>query len=263
MKKEYKKFAVGLAMEAGEIMRKNFVFGMKKKWKIKDNTPVTATDLKINKLLLDRVKKIFPEHNVLAEEESDMSRKSEYVWVCDPVDGTIPFSHGIPLSTFSLALVKNGESILGVIYDPFSNRLFYAEKGKGAFLNNKRIQVSKKKDFKGVAANCEFFEKAIFDASKLSVYLELEKGIKMMKMCSYVYSAALVAAGEFVFSIYPWNYAHDGATAKIIVEEAGGKATNFFGKDQKYDRDIKGQIVSNGLLHNDILKLVKKYCDLK
>ena len=111
----------------------------------KDGSPVTKTDLAINKLVIDRVKKYFPSHGVLGEEQSNYVEKADYVWVCDPVDGTIPFSRGMPTCMFSLGLTFKGKPILGVGYDPFIDRLIFAELGKGAFLNGKKIHVSRNK----------------------------------------------------------------------------------------------------------------------
>src|SRR3989338_6753886 len=104
--KSYKTFAINLAQKAGKIIRENFKANVKKEWKA-DGTPVTAIDLAVNKLVIESVQKEYPTHSILAEEESAMQEGSEYVWVCDPIDGTYPFSHGIPNFAFSLALVKD------------------------------------------------------------------------------------------------------------------------------------------------------------
>ena len=111
MKKE-RDFAVDLAKQAGAVMRANFSPGMKKEWK-EDRSPLTVTDTAINRMVIAAVQKTFPEHSVLGEEESTWKEGDEMVWVCDPVDGTIPFSHGIPLSMFALALVRNGPAPQG------------------------------------------------------------------------------------------------------------------------------------------------------
>ena len=129
LKDRYKKFAISLAMRAGKMMRRNFVLGGKRTWK-KDHSPLTKTDLVINQMVIDAVHKHFPGYGVLAEEGSSLVQGSEYVWVCDPIDGTVPFSHGFPTFVFSLALVKNGQPIFGLLYDPMMNRMYVAEKGK-------------------------------------------------------------------------------------------------------------------------------------
>ena len=252
-----KQFAEQFAREAGAIIRANFTLGMSKEWKA-DNSPVTKTDTEINARLIAEVRRFFPEYNVMGEEASDL-RGGEYTWVCDPVDGTIPFSHGIPICTFSLGLVKNGESILGVIYDPFQDRLFSAAKGEGAFLNGQPISVSQKPELMSAIGNCEFHSSAPYDTSGLITNLEMQQGAKMFKLQSFIYPAALVATGEVAFSIYAYKFAHDAAAVKIIVEEAGGKVTDLFGNDQRYDQQIKGLIASNGVLHDQLVELAKQF----
>jgi fructose-1,6-bisphosphatase/inositol monophosphatase family enzyme len=255
--KQYKQFAEDFARRAGAIIKENFSLGMAKEWKA-DNTPVTETDLKINSMLIKEVKERSPEHSVNGEEESNMNGESEYVWVCDPVDGTIPFSHGIPICAFSLALVKSGESVLGVVYDPFQDRLYSAAKGGGAFLNGRRICVSAKKDLKGAAADCEILESSQYDISDLVKHLRLKEGVIATAFCSIIYPSMLVAVGEFAFTIFPFKKPQDGAAVKIIVEEAGGKVTDLFGGEQRYDKEIKGFIASNGILHDRLVELVRE-----
>src|SRR3990167_6089880 len=138
-------FAVSMAREAGALMKQNFSLGMKKEWK-EDKTPLTATDIEINAMLLKTCREKYPAYSFIGEEGSELV-EGEYAWVCDPIDGTMPFAHGWPTFVFSLALTKNGESILGVIYDPICDRLLHAEKGGGAFLNGKRIKVNSDPDF--------------------------------------------------------------------------------------------------------------------
>jgi myo-inositol-1(or 4)-monophosphatase len=254
--KDYKRFAIGLAKQAGKIIKKNFKLGMKKDWKA-DNTPLTKTDLIINQMVIDSVNRTFPDHSILSEESSDFSEESDYVWVCDPLDGTIPFSHGIPVCAFSLALVHKGESILGVVYDPFMDRMFFAEKGKGAFMNKKKISVSSKNTLKHSMLSVVHWNGAPFDFSKLTVVLK-NRGAKISNI-SIAYMGALTAAGEFVGTIFPGNQPNDTAALKVLVEEAGGKVTDIFGNEQRYDRPIKGHLVTNGLLHVALLELIQKH----
>ncbi len=248
MKSKYQKFLLKLAKDSGKIIRKNFSKGMVKSWK-KDDTPVTKTDIAVNKLVIKNVEKFFPGQDVLGEEESHLVNNSDYVWVCDPIDGTIPFSHGIPTCVFSLALVYKGEPIAGVIYDPFIDRMFYGEKEKGAYLNGKKIYVNKK----GLA-------NSLINWCSSSSWL-VEKAYPRCLICrldSFIYGGMLVASGELVAAFYPWKYAHDGASLKIIVEEAGGMVTDMYGKDQRYDGLIKGCLVTNKIVHKKLLKISKR-----
>jgi len=184
----YKKFAIDLAKQAGKIMRANFALAMERKWK-KDGSPVTETDLKINKLVIARVKKYFSGHGVLGEEESYHSEGKEYLWVCDPVDGTVPFSHGIPTFAFSLALVKNGKPILGVIYDAALDHLYVAEAGKGAHMNGRKIKVNKS----GLKNSVAFW-----DQKTVSHLVLRYPKVFWLNLYSICYEAITVAAGHTV-----------------------------------------------------------------
>ena len=255
MSVKYKEFALKLARTAGKMIKTDFHMGMSKEWKA-DNTPLTKTDLVINQLVIDSVKKTFPTHSVLAEEGNNLLDGSDYVWVCDPIDGTFPFSHGIPTCVFSLALVKKGEVILGVIYDPFMDRLFFAEKGKGVTLNSKKVRVSKANSLKNVIIGAGFSKKNLFNINE--ILLELKKqDVKLLNLLSITYMGMLVAGGELAATIFPHDVPHDTAALKVIVEEAGGKVTSILGKEQRYDKNINGHLISNGLLHNKLLKIIK------
>lgn len=248
---KYKKVAVDLAYEAGKIMRKNFGLGMKKEWK-SDDTPLTETDLDVNSLVIKTLLKEFPAHSVLGEEESRMVEGSEYTWVCDPVDGTAPFSHGYPTFAFSLALTKNGESVLGVIYDPMLDRLLVGVKGEGATLNGKKIFVSKKNSLQNAFINLDI-KKRLVGIKELLIDTSWASTIY-----SAVYVSMLVACGEFEAEIFEYTSPWDAAAVKIIIEEAGGKVTDLDGNEQRYDQKINGFIASNGVLHEQILQMVQQ-----
>ena len=118
---EYLEFAQKIALEAGNIMKKYFSKKDISSYK-GDKTIVTLADKEINALLIKRVKEKFPEHSVDGEEEQ--FGRSKYVWVCDPIDGTAMYARDIPVAVFSLALVIDGVSTVGVIYDPFTENLY-------------------------------------------------------------------------------------------------------------------------------------------
>lgn len=251
---DYKNFAINLAREAGETIKRNFVLRMKKEWKA-DNTPLTETDVVLNQLVIDSVRKAFPGHNILSEEGDYVSGTSEYVWVCDPLDGTIPFSHGIPTCVFSLALTHNGKSILGVVYDPFMDRMFFAERGGGAYMNGEKISVSNGDILRGSLIGITYWKDAPFDLSPLVEALKTERA-HILNIYSITYMGVLVAGGELAATIYSGNKPFDTAAVKIIVEEAGGRVTDLFGDEQRYDGDCRGHLVTNGMLHKKLLELV-------
>ena len=245
----YKKFAISLAKKAGKIIKKDFIAGMKREWK-PDGSPVTKTDKAVNRMVIERVKKYFPSHDVLGEEESSRSNNGEYLWVCDPVDGTVPFSHGIPNFCFSLALVKNGRPVLGVIYDVMMDRMYTAELGKGAFMNGKRVRVNKQ----GLKQSVVFWD--VKTTSKMSAKYPKVFWLNTWSVC---YAGILIASGYAVATFYDYTYAHDIAALKVIAEEAGGKVTDRDGKEQRYDSKINGALITNGETHAELLKFVKDF----
>lgn len=257
---DHKEFALDLARRAGVIMKEYFHSGIEKEWKA-NNTPVTEADKKINQLVIDAVKKKFPDHGVIAEEGSHV-KKSIYQWVCDPIDGTIPFSTAIPTCAFSLALVEDGMPILGVIYDPFMNRLFSAEKGKGAYMNDKKISVSQVTTLERGCVGLNGYKDFKMGDKTLNA-LELVKEIirektKIMSLWSIVYPGMLIATGDIPAVIGRGGNTWDYAALKILVEEAGGKVTDLQGNEQRYDQPVLGCLLTNGHLHDHILSLIQK-----
>ena len=113
--------AVDIAAAAGEIMMKYFDIGVPAHWK-EDNTPITVADGAINDMVIDRIAAEYPDHGVVGEEASIVKPESAYQWVCDPIDGTVPFMLGIPTNVFSLALCENGAPIVAVVADPYLQR---------------------------------------------------------------------------------------------------------------------------------------------
>lgn len=251
-------FAKALALEAGAIMRVYFGFDLSREWK-SDQTPVTKADVEINSLVIMRIKENYPGDGAYGEEES-FETNSNRLWVCDPVDGTMPYSHGLQISTFSLALVIDGTPVVGVIYDPFMHRLFYAQKGEGTFCNGKPLHVSKQ-SIKNALVDVEGFPakgtKAV-TRHDITICQSIEAaGANTTHLWSAIIVFALVAAGQYTAALFNLSNIHDVAAAKVIVEEAGGKVTDLFGNEQRYDRPIKGFIASNGVIHDQLLGVVR------
>ena len=252
---DFIQFAESIARESGAIIRQNFSLGMSREWK-GDGTPLTETDERINQLVIDKVALHFPDHSVLGEEGSSSEILNEYTWVCDPVDGTIPFSHGVPTSVFSLGLCRNGEPIVGVIYDPYMDRLLIAEKGNGAWLNGKSAKVSNKSDFQSATIAVDGPPAGLVSIDQIFRPLT-DLGTFVITLRCICYGGMLVAAGEFVAAIMTGTTPWDGAALAVIVKEAGGKITDFNGEQQRYDKVTKGFIASNGLVHEQLLEIVR------
>lgn len=255
---EYLEFVKRLAKEAEEIALKYFSFETETTWK-DDNTPLTKADIEINDLVIKRINEIYPSHSIYGEEKSDTKEGSQYVWVCDPIDGTMAFSVGLPMFVFSIALVdqSNGQPILGLINDPVMKNMYWAFKDGGAYRDGKKIEVSNDDSFENTYLLTGASGKDV-GFSNLSVHQLLgEKKARVMKLPSFIYGAIQVANGKFVGGAFYGKYAHDVAALKIITEEAGGRVTDLNGEKRRYDQDGVGCIVSNGILHEEILECVK------
>jgi len=243
-------FAKSLAYEAGEIIRKYFMsndIGTELK---EDSTPVTIADTTINQLVIDRVKENFPDCGVIGEEDS-YEPKRENVWVVDPIDGTIPFSLGIPVSTFCLAYVEDGFVKASVVYDPFQDRLFSATKDGGAYVNSDLIKVSSKSDF---ADSYSAFGGHVL--SDFVATLNENRSTRILDLFSYAYASSKVATGDFVAAGMTYGSPWDAAAVSLIVEEAGGRSTDLCGKPRKYNEWGDGILMSNGIVHDEIVKMI-------
>lgn len=258
MYNEYLEFAKEIALYAGKVMMDAYQQNIDLDYKA-DKTVVTAVDKKINRYLIERVKEKYKDHAVNGEEENYI-KDSEYVWVCDPLDGTGMFVNQIPVFVFSLALVYRGEPIVGVVYNANEDKMYTSIKGEGAYCNNRKISVNNKKlgDL-GYKTNVEIFNNDIVD--EVLLIKELKKLSKISSIGSVARSAMAIATGNFSCDIFPGT-AHgncDIAASYLIVKEAGGKVTDLYGNEQRYDRGIKGAIITNGISHNQILDIVRKY----
>lgn len=244
--------AKSIAFKAGVTMLKYFDGDQQVETK-DDGSPVTIADKMINTIVIYELKKHFPDDGIIGEEESTTDYGLGRKWICDPIDGTIAFTWGTPTSMFSLALVIDGKPVLGVVYDPFLNNLYHGIKGLGSFCNDKPISVSSSGlDYGRVALTS--------DARKLSEGLDFVKRLSKTKayfavFSGAVYKATLVAKGKFVGYIEEGVKAHDVAAVQVLVEEAGGKVTSLSGKNFEYTAPFKGAIISNGLVHNELVDI--------
>ena len=150
---QYLEFAKNIADYAGSIMIKYFNQNNGASYK-GDKTIVTLADKEINTYLIKKVKEKYSNHSVDGEEEQ--FGKSDYVWVCDPVDGTAMYARHIPVAVFSLALVVKGEPKIGVVFDPFTNNLYTAIKGKGAYRNGEKITVNDYESLEDMKTVCHY-----------------------------------------------------------------------------------------------------------
>lgn len=250
---DYLSVAIEIAREAGEILRQFHHRDVEVEYKGSFDI-VTIADRTAEELVIRKLKERFPTHSIIGEEGGGVDNDSEYVWHVDPLDGTTNFAHGYPWFAVSIGLEKNGESIAGVVYNPITEELFAAEKGSGAYLNNRRITVS----------DIQSIEQGLFatgfPASKRkenpNVYYFHQFSV-LTHGCRRAGSAALdlcsVACGRFEgfweFGLKSW----DVSAGAVIVTEAGGKITSMTGEPHRSgDPDM---LASNSAVHAETLAL--------
>jgi len=249
-----KKIAVEAAKEAGRILIDNFKKPIKIKSK-KDRSLVTNIDLAAEGKIVKLIKGSYPKDNILSEESRYQTSDSEFKWIIDPLDGTHNYIHRIEIFGTSIALEFKNEVILGVIYLPVTKKLYIAQKNKGAYLNDRRINVSERrlKEATMVYDSSIRYNKEIMLASLKRI---ADKVFNVRMFGSSVHHLSYLAEGKIDLDIEFNDKIWDFAAGLLLIEEAGGKATDFQGK--KWNANTKGYIASNGIIHQDILKIISK-----
>ncbi|HYM77665.1 MAG TPA: inositol monophosphatase family protein [Candidatus Dormibacteraeota bacterium] len=244
-----------IAREAGALLLEYFHQGLKIEYK-GDADLVTAADRASEVLIRERIKKLFPSHDVLGEEQGLNDLGGDYRWYVDPLDGTTNFAHGYPVFCVSMAIERRskteGTRIAGVVFDPTRDELFTAELGKGAHLNGKPIQVSKAAQLKECLLATGFPSHKRHKNPNIYFYHQITLRTHGVRRAG---SAAIdlcnVACGRFEgfweFNLNPW----DTAAGVLIVEESGGKVSRFDGT--RFELDSRETLASNGLVHDALL----------
>jgi histidinol-phosphatase len=213
------------------------------------NTPVTKTDIEVEEIIKKTILKSFPQAKFVGEEGGGSFNQEEF-WLIDPIDGTRGFIRGLPLWGTLLAYCKNGQVLVGVSAIPAMNELMYAEKGQGAFLNNKKIHVSKIANLKDSYLN--YGRPTYFtNRSALDKLIDSCNGARGI---GDAYSYHLLASGRIDVNVEGRLKAWDVAPYKIIVEEAGGQVSNLEGKDWQFSDTTF--MTTNKLLHNQVIKVL-------
>ena len=219
---------------------------------------VTNCDKKVEKYLIEELQKARPNYSILSEEIGEINKDGSFRWIIDPIDGTSNFMHGIPHFAISIGLEHNNEIICGIIYDPIKDEMFTAEKGNGAFINNKRLRVSARSKLK----DCIIFtggpkygsidqELSMKEYKKISEKVD----IPIRKFGSGSLDMAYVAAGRCDgFWTRNLNY-WDMAAGIVIVKEAGGFVTDFNGENAYIEN--KTILVTNSKINKEMIEVLK------
>lgn len=246
------KVAKDVAKKAGGIMLEYFDADQRLDHK-DDGSVVTIADKKINSMVIEELTKNFDD-GVIGEEESTAEYGPGRKWICDPIDGTKAFVIGVPTSTFSLALVIDGSPALGVVYDPFLDRLYWGIKDHGSYCNGKKLEVSENDldgHYVGVSSDNAGLVEGVDVIKRL-----LKTGAKLDTTHGAVYKSCLVAHGRTVGYMEPRVNPHDVAAIHLLVEEAGGKVTGYGGEELDYSKNFRGVLVSNGKVHESLLSCI-------
>ena len=220
------------------------------------NNLVTEADIKAEQAIISVIKTNFSEHSILCEEEGSEQQNSDYKWIIDPIDGTVNFAHGVPICCVSVAVAYKDEVIIGAVYNPLMNEFFFAEKRKGAWLNEKPIKVSTKQDFNKCFLVTGFpYKYPEGDKGPLYTVDKLVRmGLPIRRLGSAALDLCWVAAGRFdcyyEHHLEPW----DSAAGALIVVEAGGTVTSFTGSE--FSLYHAGIAATNGLLHNQLINTI-------
>ena len=249
----YLETSVEIAREAGALLAKYFErrvpFELKGEYDL-----VTEADRASEQLVVERLRSHFPSHSIVAEEGGGHTGKSEYCWYVDPLDGTTNFAHGFPMYNVTMALEQSGELIAGVIFDPERNEMFTAERGSGAYLNNRRIRVSKVSQLENTLLATGFPSQKRHQNVNVHFYYQLAMVTHGVRRAgSAALDLAYVASGRldgfWEFGLKPW----DMAAGTLVITEAGGKCSDMSGGPAA----LRGPhlLADNGLVHQQILDL--------
>lgn len=254
--KDFMTVARTAALQAGGILKENIHRPREITYKGEINL-ATDMDVRSERAVVEALHASFPDHGIIAEEETSMRNDSGFTWIIDPLDGTTNYAHGYPCFSVSIALEQEGEVVLGVVYDPMRDELFSARKGQGAYLNGKPIRVSRAdRLISSLLATGFPYDRAVHEKNNMEYFRRLLMASQEVRRDG---SAALdlcyVACGRFEgfweLKLKPW----DTAAGSLLVREAGGMVSNFTGSEFSiHDEEI---LATNGRVHDAMLQVLR------
>ena len=249
---------IKIAKVAGEIVREGFDQNFSIEYKTNSSNLVTEIDKKSEARIKEFIKKEFPTHGILAEESGGSNTDAEYVWVVDPLDGTTNFAHHFPIFSVSIGLQKNGKTICGVVNYVMQNDIYSAELGSGAFKNGNKIAVNPNDNLRTSLLVTGFpYDIDENPSNALQIFTEMVKVSRGMRRLGsaaidFCYVASGIFEGFWEVHLHPW----DICAGQLIVEEAGGKLTDFDGNPLTIHS--KQILCSNGKIHDQMLEVIRK-----
>lgn len=220
-----------------------------------DKSFVTKADKEADQLIIDLVNKKFPTHQILTEENGTLGEENEYLWVVDPLDGTLNFTRGIPIFSTSIAVVKNNRPVAAVVYNPITDSLFTAEVGNGAFWNGERMQVSEIDKIEEAIVSMGRARDNENKQKTLEIYTKFYSKLKSQRVLGgAALELAWVAAGRLEGFVSVGLKKWDSFAGVLLVTEAGGKISDFSGQD--WGPETTHFIASNERVHQDLISIV-------
>lgn len=226
-------------------------------WK-KGHSIFTETDFKVNHFLVDQIKKCYPGDNIISEELPEIKNKSEYTWYIDPIDGTINFARGIEYYGVIIALAKGKEMIMGAVYKPVQKELFFAKKGRGVFLNGKRIKSKAKNKLSEAMIHLDVWKHSRYYIKELNQILEKKAWVVTHRQCCAV-SACYSALGHMDGFIFSHNTPWDVAAVDLICREAGLVSSQMNGDPWYPGGSMKGYVCAKKNVHKELVKITKRF----
>ena len=239
---EFTDFIVEILQQAKDVANKNFgkVSGVVKPGD--NNQVLTETDVEIGRLIVSAITARFPTHNVIDEEAGVIDNGSNYTWVIDPIDGTSNFANGVPTYGVMIGLLKESAPIAGGISLPYFDETYIASKGNGAFCNAVRLHVTPESKLLNslVAYGIDGHqEEPTLTRSETELLADIVLGIRSLRSSNSAYDLMLVANGKYGACMNQTSKIWDNVAPHIIIEEAGGVFTDFYGKAQDYSNATK------------------------
>jgi len=251
-------FVIDIVRRAGQLTREGYEQAHEIDRKSSEIDLVTEMDHAAEQLLVSAIRERYPDHAILSEEGHGVEQTSDYLWVVDPLDGTVNYAHGFPMFAVSVAVQKRGETVLGVIYEPLRDELFAAEKGAGATRNGEPIRVSDTDRLQDALLATGFpYDRATRSDNNVAEFSRLVTRVQGIRRggaaaLDMAYLATGRLDGYWEQHLFPWDW----TAGALLVSEAGGIITDFDGGP--WSLDTVKIVVTNGRLHQELLKALEE-----
>lgn len=264
----YKDFIKTILADSSEIAIENFGKGSGSVKSNDNNQVLTETDVKIGSLLIKKIEENFPDHNIIDEEKGVIDKKSNFTWVIDPIDGTSNFANRLPHYGTMIGLLKEDNPIVGGIVLPYFKETYVAVKNEGCLLNDKRIYITKESKLINSLVVYQIDghrERPELTKNECKLLAEIVLKIRNLRTTNSAFDLAMVAQGRYGAILNKTSKIWDNVAQQIIIEEAGGAYSDFYGKPMDYSNPLEKAsenftyCAGSPVLHQQLIGLINKY----